>query len=367
MNAAKRIAWLYIEEATQTRTELCEEIIAECVSMHIVSGKRPQVIREDMEVQADKPPGPDEPAYIRPRPKPQPRVTYVPEPRTRTIRFGPTMTVVSKNGVKSIEPIPFEINESEPQIRTTPSDYFKSLRHNLFDYLNSKKVTFPFDCKPEKVSKFLVVLERIANEEQYIHPESRAINASWISLEGSRRNEIIDAARLILDNSRYVRNLAALIRKAAEMHRSPFYTNLFETISDHWLPQKAFEWFDTLADFGTCEDDANERFKRYMDSYQRVLITCPYMGYATNIDTNRIVYEIFTTVANEPVGNGVIDRYGGSKSCLPSTMAWNTRGFLDPEYRKCPAGLILKELASGHCDEVSLQEIFDRLEATIVL
>ena len=258
-------------------------------------------------------------------------------------------------------------------IKYLPSLYFKSLRNNLFRYIAIAKkdgLSLNFELKPEKVARYLAAVKKIANNEQTIVSSPKSvINLSWKSLDEDIRDQIIAAAKIIVRSGEFVKDFADIVKKAAMNNRLPkCYRDLFRIISDEWLPQKAFEWFDSIADYGVCDLATYDRFMGFIESYLRIIITCPRLNkYLMRVDPNRIIYEIFTTVANEPAGNGLLDRYERSKSCLPSTIAWNIRNFLVPEYRKCPAGSFLKELESKQHEDMSMQEIFDRLEATIVL
>lgn len=282
------------------------------------------------------------------------------------------MTVVSKNGDKSTAPVSIENNGPRRLIKFFPSNYFKSLRNNLFRFMVTAKksgLSLNFELKPEKVARYLTAVKKISNNEQIIINRSdNVINLSWRNLDEDRRNQIMTAANTIVHCGAFVKDFADIVKRAALDKRLPkCYRDLFRIISDEWLPQKAFEWFDSIADYGVCDLAAYDRFMGYLVSYLRIIITCPRVNkYLTRVDPNRIIYEIFTTVANEPVGNNLMDNCGGKwDPYAPSTIAWNAKDFIYHRFFRCNSGRFVREVIAKQHDDMNMQEIFDRLEAMI--
>ena len=282
------------------------------------------------------------------------------------------MTVVSENGDKSTAPIPFEINGPRRLIKYLPSFFFKSLRNNLFRSMATTKkngLTLNFELKPEKVARYLTAVKKIANDEQIIvNCADNVINLAWRNLDKDMRKQIVAAAKIIVRSGEFVKDFADIVKRAAMNNRLPkCYRDLFRIISDEWLPQKAFEWFDSIADYGVSDLAAYDRFMDYLVSYLRIIITCPRLNmYLTRADPNRIIYEIFTTVANEPVGNNLMDNCGGKWDPLaPSTIAWNAKDFIYHRFFRCSSGRFFREVIVKQHDNMNMQEIFDRFESMI--
>ena len=282
------------------------------------------------------------------------------------------MTVVSKNGEQSTSPFSHETNGPRRLIKFVPSNYFKSLRKNQFRFLtNIKKhgLTINFDELPEKIAMFLGVAEKIACYHKTISTMSSTVNLSWSKLDNERRYQIMVAANTIVHSGAFVKDFAAIVKSAALDRRLPgCYRSLFRTISEEWLPQKAFEWFDSIADNGVCDLAAYDKFMGYIVSYLRIIITCPLLNkHLRVLDSNRILYSIFTTVANEPIGNNLMDNTGSKKwdPRAPSTVAWNAQFFIYHKCLRCRSGRFFKEVMDHKHNDMTVQEISDRFKSMI--
>ena len=260
-------------------------------------------------------------------------------------------------------------NRPRRLIKCLPSSYFKSLRNNIFRFLvNAKKngLTISFDERPEKIAMFLGVVEKIARNHKTISRMSRTANLSWSKLDKDRRHQIMVAANTIVHSGEFVKDFADIVKRAALDKRLPkCYRDLFRTISDEWLPQKAFEWFDSIADNVVCDLAAYDRFIGYIISYLRIIITCPLLNKRLKVlDSNRILHAIFTTVANEPIGNNVMDR-SKWKPRAPSTIAWSAQSFIYHKCFRCRSGRFFREIMDHQHDDMTAQEVADIFKSMI--
>ena len=211
------------------------------------------------------------------------------------------------------------------------SRFFKVVTDLLYEHIQTEKEKNPGRYL-DPVLEYVNTLKMIAREADSIHSYGR-INTIWETLSRERRHEATMAARYILacafmDEIEYI--ACTIARYVNDDRVQNEYRIIFRMISEQWLLEKVYSLsYDTIVD-GELSNESREKYSSYIFSYFRIVKTCLNAiesGQTTADNINNIVYELFTTIYDEP----------RSESKMVRDVARETLGYVQNIRIKCPA------------------------------
>ena len=209
--------------------------------------------------------------------------------------------------------------------------FFNVVKRLLNEHIQIAKKKNP-GCYLDPVLEYVNVIKMIAREADSIYPNSR-IDTIWRMLSQEKRRKARDSARFILactcmDCVEYL--ACTFARYVNDGSVSIDYRNLFKMISEKWLLEKVYSISDEIIMEGELSDDSREKYSSYIFSYYRIVETCLSViedAKANAFALNRLVYELFTTIYDEPI----------SESKTVRDIARETLGYIQNIRVKCSA------------------------------